>query len=136
MGDVRYSVKQLARLAGVSVRTLHVYDKLDLLKPSVRTDAGYRFCGEAELLRLQQILFYKELDLSLKAIAGILDDPGFDLVEALAGHKLALIARRDRLDLLLNTIDNTTAGYRPAAAGPGGRRPTKRCGAAADRAAL
>lgn len=107
MGDVRYSVKQLARLAGVSVRTLHVYDKLGLLTPSVRTDAGYRYYGETELLRLQQILFYKELDLSLKAIAEILDDSGFDLVEALTGHKAALIARRDRLDLLLHTIDNT-----------------------------
>ena len=107
MGDVRYSVKQLARLAGVSVRTLHVYDKLGLLTPHVRTDAGYRYYGEPELLRLQQILFYKELDLSLKAIAEILDDPGFDLVEALTGHKTALIARRHRLDLLLHTIDNT-----------------------------
>jgi len=104
---IHYSVKQLSLLAGVSVRTLHVYDKLGLLKPSVRTDAGYRLYGEAELLRLQQILFYKELDLSLKAIGDILDDPCFDLVEALSGHKAALIARRDRLNILLNTIDNT-----------------------------
>lgn len=107
MGDVRYSVKQLARLAGVSVRTLHVYDKLGLLTPQVRTDAGYRYYGEPELLRLQQILFYKELDMPLKAIAEILDDPGFDLAEALTGHKTALTARRQRLDRLLNTIDNT-----------------------------
>ncbi|HEV3414983.1 MAG TPA: MerR family transcriptional regulator [Puia sp.] len=107
MGEIRYSVKQLARLAGVSVRTLHVYDEMDLLKPSVRTDAGYRRYGEAELLRLQQILFYKELDLPLKRIGEILDDPGFDLVEALTGHKIALTARRDRLDTLLNTIDAT-----------------------------
>jgi DNA-binding transcriptional MerR regulator len=107
MGNVRYSVKQLARLAGVSVRTLHVYDKLGLLTPPVRTEAGYRYYGEPELLRLQQILFYKELDLPLKAIADILDDPGFDLARALTGHKTALQARRDRLDILLNTIDNT-----------------------------
>ena len=107
MGDVRYSVRQLARLAGVSVRTLHVYDKMGLLKPSVRTDAGYRLYGEAELLRLQQILFYKEMDIPLKNIAEILDDPDFDLVEALTGHKTALRARRDRLDILLNTIDTT-----------------------------
>ena len=107
MGKVRYSVMQLARLAGVSVRTLHVYDKLELLKPSVRTEAGYRYYGEQELLRLQQILFYKELDMPLKAISEVLDDPGFDLVEALIGHKAALIARRDRLGVLLNTIDNT-----------------------------
>lgn len=107
MGEIRYSVAQLARLTGVSVRTLHVYDKLGLLTPSVRTDAGYRYYGEAELLRLQQILFYKELEMPLKAIAELLDDPGFDLVEALTGHKQALAAKRDRLDILLNTIDNT-----------------------------
>ena len=107
MGGTRYSVTQLARLAGVSVRTLHVYDRLDLLKPSVRTDAGYRQYGEAELFRLQQILFYKELDIPLKDIAEILDDPGFDLVEALTGHKRALTARRDRIDTLLHTIDAT-----------------------------
>src|SRR5580704_4516137 len=107
MGVVRYSVRQLAGLAGVSVRTLHVYDEMGLLKPSVRTDAGYRQYGEAELLRLQQILFYKELDLSLKQIAEILDDPGFDLVEALVGHRIALSARRDRLTTLLNTIEAT-----------------------------
>jgi DNA-binding transcriptional MerR regulator len=107
MKDARYSVTQLARMAGVSVRTLHVYDKMGLLQPSVRTDAGYRQYGEAELLRLQQILFYKELDFPLKGILDILDDPGFDLAEALAGHKRALSARRDRLDILLRTIDNT-----------------------------
>lgn len=107
MGEIRYSVKQLARLAGVSVRTLHVYDEMDLLKPSIRTGKGYRQYGEAELLRLQQILFYKELELPLKHIADILDDPSFDLVEALACHKLALTARRNRLDILLNTIEAT-----------------------------
>src|SRR5262245_51773378 len=107
MRGTRYSVRQLARLAGVSVRTLHVYDKLDLLKPSERTDAGYRHYGEAELLRLQQILFYKELDIPLKNIAEILDEPGFDLIEALAGHKRALLGRRDRINTLLNTIDAT-----------------------------
>lgn len=107
MGNIRYSVKQLARIAGVSVRTLHVYDEMGLLKPSVRTDAGYRQYGEAELLRLQQILFYKELDIPLKRIGEILDDPDFDLIQALTGHKRALSARRDRIDTLLNTIDAT-----------------------------
>jgi DNA-binding transcriptional MerR regulator len=107
MGVVRYSVRQLATLAGVSVRTLHVYDEMGLLKPSVRTDAGYRQYGEAELFRLQQILFYKELDFPLKQIAEILDDPGFDLAEALTGHRVALTARRDRLETLLHTIEST-----------------------------
>ncbi|MGZ3750751.1 MAG: MerR family transcriptional regulator [Mucilaginibacter sp.] len=102
-----YSVKQIARLAGVSVRTLHLYDQIGLLKPSVRTRAGYRLYGEPELLRLQQILFYRELDFPLKEIAEILNDPHFDLIMALTGHKRALLARRDRLNTLLKTIEKT-----------------------------
>lgn len=102
-----YSVKQLSSLAGVSVRTLHVYDEIGLLKPSVRTAAGYRQYGEQELLRLQQILFYKELDFSLQEIAEILDHPEFDLVRALENHKQSLKEKKKRLDTLLQTIDKT-----------------------------
>lgn len=104
-----YSVKQLACIAGVSVRTLHLYDQSGLLKPASRTGAGYRQYGEQELLRLQQILFYKELDLPLKEIAAILDDPEFELHTALKGHKAGLLARRNRLNVLLQTIDKTIA---------------------------
>ncbi|HTE00944.1 MAG TPA: MerR family transcriptional regulator [Mucilaginibacter sp.] len=102
-----YSVKQIARLAGVSVRTLHLYDKIGLLKPAVRTRANYRQYSDIELLRLQQVLFYRELDFPLKEITEILNDPNFDLVRALAGHKTALTKRRDRLNTLLKTIDKT-----------------------------
>lgn len=102
-----YSVRQLSRLAGVSVRTLHLYDEIGLLTPAVRTDAGYRQYEEKELLRLQQILFYKELDFSLKDIGGILDDPGFDLVKALESHRTSLQARKERIHSLLTTIDKT-----------------------------
>ncbi|MFC5411708.1 MerR family transcriptional regulator [Larkinella bovis] len=102
-----YSVKKLASLAGVSVRTLHHYDRLGLLKPSVRTEARYRLYGEKELIRLQQILFYKELDFSLLEIRQVLEDPEFDLVTALQSHKTALCERRDRLTTLLGTIDKT-----------------------------
>jgi len=102
-----YSVKKLASLAGVSVRTLHLYDEIGLLKPSVRTEAGYRLYEEKELLRLQQILFYKELDFPLKDIEDILDDPGFDRIRALESHRAALLARKDRIDNLLTTIDKT-----------------------------
>ena len=77
-----YSVKQVAQLAKVSVRTLHLYDEMGLLKPLARSRAGYRTYGEAELLRLQQILFYKEMEMPLQQIAAMLDIPGFDLVEA------------------------------------------------------
>ena len=103
----KYSVKQLARLAGVSVKTLHVYDKIGLLEPAVRTDARYRIYEERELLRLQQILFYKELDFSLKEIMEIMDDPDFDLIKALEGHKILLQQKKDRIDTLLKTLNNT-----------------------------
>lgn len=102
-----YTVKQVAQLAGISIRTLHHYDRLRLLKPSVRTEAKYRLYGEHELLRLQQILFYKELDFALHEIKAILDDPDFDQRTALESHKQAILARRDRLTVLLTTIDKT-----------------------------
>lgn len=103
----QYSVKNLAKLAGVSVRTLHYYDRLGLLKPSVRTEAKYRLYGEKELIRLQQILFYKELDFSLSEILALLKDPDFNVLTALESHKLALQARQYRLSTLLVTIDKT-----------------------------
>lgn len=102
-----YGVKELAKLSGVSVRTLHYYDNIGLLKPAKRTEAGYRYYGQSELLRLQQILFYKELDLPLKEISELLDEPGFDLIHALENHKRALHARKSRITQLLQTIDLT-----------------------------
>jgi DNA-binding transcriptional MerR regulator len=102
-----YSVQKMAKLAGVSIRTLHLYDQLGLLKPSIRTEAGYRLYGEKELLRLQQILFYKELDFPLKEIKVILDNPEFNLVEALLSHKESLQTRAERIMTLLETIDKT-----------------------------
>lgn len=107
MAMENYSVKKLSDLAGVSVRTLHLYDEIGLLKPSLRTAAGYRLYGEKELLRLQQILFYKELDFPLQEIATILDDPDFDIVRALESHKHALSERSNRLSSMLVTIDKT-----------------------------
>lgn len=103
----QYSVKKLAKSAGVSVRTLHHYDQIGLLKPTIRTRAGYRLYGEAELLRLQQILFYKELDFELKAIGQLLDSPDFDLIEALKGQKRLLLSRRKRIDQLVATLEKT-----------------------------
>jgi DNA-binding transcriptional MerR regulator len=107
MGTERYSVKKLAEMAGVSVRTLHLYDQIGLLKPSIRTEKRYRLYGKAEALRLQQILFYKELDMPLKEIAEILDDPQFDPVASLESHKNVLQQKREKLTTLLRTIDKT-----------------------------
>lgn len=103
----KYSVKELSKLAGVSVRTLHYYDQIGLLKPLTRTEAKYRFYGKEELLRLQQILFYKELDFPLKEICEIMDDPEFDVLLALSNHKAALKEKQNRIDTLITTIDKT-----------------------------
>jgi DNA-binding transcriptional MerR regulator len=104
-----YTVHQLASMAGISVRTLHHYDHIGLLTPSARTAAGYRLYGTADLLRLQQILLYRELDLPLEEIRRILDDPGFDPIRALAQHRRTLELQAERLAHLLHTIDRTIA---------------------------
>jgi DNA-binding transcriptional MerR regulator len=104
-----YSVNQLAELAGVTVRTLHHYDAVGLLRPARGTRNGYRQYGNAELLRLQQILFFREIDLPLEEIKGILDRPGFDLAHALRDHRELIARKRKRLDSLLTTIDQTIA---------------------------
>lgn len=102
-----YSVKQLSKLAGVSVRTLHHYDRIGLLKPAFRSEKGYRFYERKELLQLQQILFYKELDFPLKEIGEIINNPDFDLINALEFHKKELFLRSKRLSELLATIEKT-----------------------------
>ena len=104
-----HTVHRLASMAGISVRTLHHYDHIGLLIPSARTSAGYRLYGAKDLLRLQQILLYRELDLPLVEIRRILDNPGFDPVEALAQHRRTLERQAERLARLLHTIDRTIA---------------------------
>ncbi len=104
-----YTVRQLARLAGVSVRTLHYYDEIGLLRP-VRAEAnGYRRYGDAEVLRLQQILFFRELDFPLDEIRAMLDRPDFDRLRALHEHRAALQARITRLQRLTHTVERTIA---------------------------
>jgi len=102
-----YTIKQLSKLAGVSVRTLHYYDEIGLLKPSSRGSNGYRQYEVDALLRLQQILFYRELDLGLDEIKNILGRPEFDVLTALRSHKEALHGRVKRLNRLIQTVDNT-----------------------------
>ncbi|GAC1472046.1 MAG: MerR family transcriptional regulator [Ktedonobacteraceae bacterium] len=102
-----YTVKQLARLAGVTVRTLHYYDEIGLLKPSFIQDNGYRCYEEKELLKLQQILFFRELEFPLEDIVQILDTPGYSALAALADQRHLLEMKRARFDGLLATIDET-----------------------------
>lgn len=103
----KFSVRQLANLAKVSVRTLHHYDKIGLLKPSMRAESGYRYYGRAELFRLQQILLYRELDFTLARIIQLLDEEDFDLVKALEEQHSELKKRKARISNLLLTIEKT-----------------------------
>jgi len=102
-----YTVKQLSQLAGVTPRTLHHYDAIGLLKPSRVGDNGYRYYGEESLLRLQQILLYRELDLPLEDIRRIMGRRDFDVLGALQSHKEALQKQAARIDRLLSTVDDT-----------------------------
>lgn len=104
-----YAIGELARLSGVSIRTLHHYDAIGLLKPALVGENGYRFYGRAELMRLQQILLHRELGLSLADIAAVLDDPGFDRLEALRRQRLRLKQEAARFRRLIGTIDRTIA---------------------------
>ncbi len=102
-----YTVKKLAKLSGVSVRTLHFYDEIGLLAPAHVASNGYRYYGEKELLLLQQILFFRELGVGLKQIQTILSQPDFDKAKALLTHKEALLLKSQRIDALMATIDLT-----------------------------
>ncbi len=102
-----YTVKQLSELADVSVRTLHYYDEIGLLNPSQVGANGYRNYDDAALLRLQQILFYREMGLELMRIKDILDSPDFDLLAALRSHRTVLQAKISRLQNLVGTVDST-----------------------------
>lgn len=104
-----YTVSQLARLSGVSVRTLHHYDDLGLLRPSTRSEAGYRLYGRADLERLQQVLFFRELEFPLEEIGRILDDPGFDRREALRLQRRMLGERAARVQALIAAVDQALA---------------------------
>lgn len=102
-----YTVKQLSDLAGVTVRTLHYYDEIDLLKPSKISENGYRHYDDEALIRLQQILFYREMGLELLAIKEILDRSDFDLMTALRSHRSVLQEKINRLQNLVHTVDET-----------------------------
>src|SRR6478752_2805719 len=104
-----YTVKQLARLSGVSVRTLHHYDEIGLLKPSFIGENRYRYYGREELLRLQDILFHRELGVPLHEIALLLDATGRDRLTILREHRARLAERVERSRQLLTTIDRTIA---------------------------
>ena len=104
-----YTVNQLAQLAGISVRALHHYDEIGLLKPAFTGDNRYRYYGEEELLRLQQILIHRELDIPLAEIGAILDAPDFDKVQTLQQQRERLEEQAQRYAGMVKTIDRTIA---------------------------
>lgn len=108
---MKMQIKEFAELTGVSVRTLHYYDEIGLLKPSeVDAQNGYRFYDEKSLERMQEILFYRELDFSLKTIMQILSSPDYDKQQALSRQRQLLIAKKERLEQLIVAIDNVEKG--------------------------
>lgn len=102
-----YTVKQVSELAEVSVRTLHYYDEIGLLHPSKVATNGYRYYDDTALLRLQQILFYREIGLELMHIKDILDSRDFDRIAALRAHRTVLNEKINRLQNLITTVDDT-----------------------------
>ena len=104
-------IKEFAEFTGVSVRTLHYYDEIGLLTPAfVDRSTGYRFYDENSLLRMQEILFYRELDFSLKSIGEILSSPNYDKNKALKEQKHLLTLKKERLERLISAIDGAVNG--------------------------
>ncbi|WP_135553894.1 MerR family transcriptional regulator [Paenibacillus cymbidii] len=106
---MEYTVQKLALLAGVSTRTLRYYDSIGLLSPARVSSSGYRIYGSREVDRLQQIMFYRELGVSLEEIGELLASPDYDADLALRQHRAKLLARRDQLDALIANVDMTLA---------------------------
>ncbi|HEY9766190.1 MAG TPA: MerR family transcriptional regulator [Chroococcales cyanobacterium] len=102
-----FKVKAVADLAGISVRALHHYDQIGLLKPASASPSGYRLYSEGNLERLQQILFFRELGFALPEIAAIIDRPGFDKKQALLTHKQLLLEKQKRLQAMIGSVERT-----------------------------
>ncbi|MBT2291247.1 MerR family transcriptional regulator [Paenibacillus albidus] len=106
---MEYTVQKLGNLAGISTRTLRYYDEFGILKPARINSSGYRIYGQAEVDRLQQILFYRELGLSLERIKEIMNAPSFDGAAALKEHREQLLKRKEQLELLIANVEKTLA---------------------------
>lgn len=106
---MEYTVQKLGKIAGVSTRTLRYYDEIGILKPARINSSGYRIYGQWEIDRLQQILFYRELGVSLESIKDIVTAPSFDGRAALREHRMKLLEKRQQLDILITNVDKTIA---------------------------
>lgn len=106
---MEYTVQKLGQIAGISTRTLRYYDEIGILKPARINSSGYRIYGQKEVNLLQQILFYRELGMSLDNIKKIVTSPMFDGAKALREHRAQLLEKRRQLDLLIDNVDKTIA---------------------------
>lgn len=106
---MEYTIQKLGKMAGISTRTLRYYDEIGLLKPARVSSTGYRIYGKTEIDRLQQILFYRALDVSLDEIKKIINSPEFNVNKALTRHRARLLDKRNQLDLLIANVEKTLA---------------------------
>jgi DNA-binding transcriptional MerR regulator len=104
---MQYKVREAAEIAGVSVRTLHYYDSIGLLKPESVSPAGYRLYSDRDLGKLQQVLFFRELGFSLPETEEIVNNPDFDREKALHLHRELLLKKRKRIDAIIESVDAT-----------------------------
>ena len=104
------TVKEISDLTGISVRTLHYYDEIGLLKPTKKSDAGYRLYDDKALETLQQILFFREFDISLKEIKAVLDNPALDRNQILQVQRKMLVTKKERMERLIASIDDILKG--------------------------
>ena len=104
------TVKEISDLTGISVRTLHYYDEIGLLKPTEKSDAGYRLYDDKALETLQQILFFREFDISLKEIKAVLDNPALERNQILQVQRKMLVTKKARMERLIASIDDILKG--------------------------
>lgn len=104
------TVKEISDLTGISVRTLHYYDEIGLLKPTQKSDAGYRLYDDKALETLQQILFFREFDISLKEIKAVLDNPALERNQILQVQRKMLVTKKERMERLIASIDDILKG--------------------------
>lgn len=104
------TVKEISKLTGISVRTLHYYDEIGLLKPTDKSEAGYRLYDDKALEALQQILFFREFDISLKEIKTVMDNPNLDKNQILQMQRKMLVAKKERMERLIASIDDILKG--------------------------
>ena len=104
------TAKEISDLTGISVRTLHYYDEIGLLKPTEKSDAGYRLYDDKALETLQQILFFREFDISLKEIKAVLDNPALERNQILQVQRKMLVTKKERMERLIASIDDILKG--------------------------